>query len=185
MHVHECAQVCACVSMLGQGSTQRRALSSSGEAVKFLCSHRCPALGVRGPGGSTASGHHLPCADEIRAGGPPALFQPLPARRYVVPMKRAIVGEGEPILLLSCDQAGDGLRVRQPAEACVRSGDTRVPEATPCLAGASPPASQLWVRHLEKSKVSRGSCRVSLKHPAEISERFPHWGLPCPPRPGP
>lgn len=74
MHVHECAQVCACVSMLGQGSTQRRALSSSGEAVKFLCSHRCPALGVRGPGGSTASGHHLPCADEIRAGGPPALF---------------------------------------------------------------------------------------------------------------
>lgn len=67
----------------------------------------------------------------------------------------------------------------------MRTGDTRAPEATPCRAGASPPASQLWVRHLEKSKVSRGSRRVSLKHAAEIPERFPHWGLPCPPRPGP
>ena len=189
MHVHtsvpSCVHVCACVSMLEQGSTQRRSLSSFGDAVKFLCSHRCPALEVRGPGGSPASGHHLPCADEIRGVDHLPLFQLLPIPCYMVPMKRAIVGEGEPILLLSWDQAGDGLRVRRLAEACVRTGDTRAPEATPCPAGASPPASQLWVRHLGKSKVSRSSCRASLKRPAEIWERFPRCGLPCPPRPGP
>lgn len=67
-----CPGVCMCVHA-GAGKYSAESPSSFGEALKFLCGHRCPALEVRGPGGSTASGHHLPCADEVRGGGPPAL----------------------------------------------------------------------------------------------------------------
>lgn len=45
MHVH------TCVCTLEKGRIQQRALSSLGEAFKFLCSPKCPALDVMGPGG--------------------------------------------------------------------------------------------------------------------------------------
>lgn len=98
-----CVHVCAHVSMLEHGRIQRRALSPSGEAVKFLCSHRCPVLEARGPRGVLRLVTTCPC---FRA----------PAPCYLAPMNWATGGEGEPTLLLSWDQAGDGARVRLLAE---------------------------------------------------------------------
>lgn len=98
-----CVHVCAHVPMLEHGSTQQRALSPSGEAVKFLCSHRCPVLEARGSGGVLRLVTTCP---RFRA----------PAPHYLVPMKWATGEEGKPTLLLSWDQAGDGARVRLLAE---------------------------------------------------------------------
>ena len=75
--------VCAYVPMLEHGSTQQRALSPSGEAVKCLCSHRCPVLEARGPGGVLRLVTTCP---RFRA----------PAPHYLVPMKRATGGKGSP-----------------------------------------------------------------------------------------
>lgn len=65
---------------------------------------------------------------------------------------------------------------------CLRTPDTQALAPTLYRAGASPPASLLWVR-LEKSKVSRGGCTASLKCPAGVREHFPYCGLPLRPPP--
>ena len=160
-----CVHVCAHVSMLEYGCIQRRALSPSGEAVKFLCSHRCPVLEARGPRGVLRLVTTCPC---FRA----------PAPRYLAPMKQATGGRGAHTSPFLGSSRGWG-ESEAAGRGCLRTPDTQALAPTLYPAGASLPASLLRVR-LEKSKVSRGGCTASLKCPAGVREHSPHCGLPLP-----
>lgn len=160
-----CVHVCAHVSMLAYGCIQWRALSPSGEAAKFLCSHRWPVLEARGPRGVLRLVTPCPC---FRA----------PAPRYLAPMKQATGGRGAHTSPFLGSSRGWG-ESEAAGRGCLRTPDTQALAPTLYPAGASPPASLLWVR-LEKSKVSRVGGTASLKCPAGVREHFPHCGLPLP-----